>query len=74
MKLRVIISARLDELKRRQFEYVAPGSRRADPAQPAAGRQEILLPLLSEGKSLPPREASVSQTHKAVKNARNRNR
>jgi very-short-patch-repair endonuclease len=67
-RIRVVISSRLEELKRREFEYVAPGSRRSDALQPAPSLEAIVLPLFGEGKSSPPREASASQTQKPVNN------
>jgi very-short-patch-repair endonuclease len=68
-KLRAAISSRLDELKRREFEYVTPASRRSDKPQLPEAHEGIVLPL-DEGKAPLPREAPASQTEILIKNGR----
>jgi hypothetical protein len=69
-KLRAVISSRMDELKRRETEYRPAASRQPEKFQASQAREAIILPLFSEEKLPPPREAPASQPQKAVKNGR----
>ena len=69
-KLRAVISSRIDELKRREFEFRPTASRQPDKSQASQAREAIILPLFSEDKSPPPRGTPASQPQKAVKNGR----
>jgi very-short-patch-repair endonuclease len=60
-RLRKVISSRLDELKRREFEYVTPAARAAEKPAATPSREAIVLPLFSEERPSLPREASADQ-------------
>jgi very-short-patch-repair endonuclease len=71
-KLRSIIASRLEELKRRAFEYTTPtphGPRAAE-STPDSSREAVVLPLFKEDKEFAPKFAAVNHSGRTAESDR----
>jgi very-short-patch-repair endonuclease len=69
-RLRGVISTSLEDLKRREFEYMAPASSREAKPQAAQVREAIVVPVFTEERPSAPQDAPGAQFQTASNEGR----